>query len=192
MQTIEGPRYHGLRMTAAEYMELEPDGYRYELIDGLVCISPSPTPRHQEIATIIATLIGSYLLSHRLGRLFHETDLDLSEFVGRYLTYRPDIVFVQGSADVATPGRLTRADLVVEVLSPSTRQLDLVTKRADYARAGVREYWLVDPDAGTMTFLRLQGDRFEEVPPQGDAFASSAVPGFTLNLTYIRRAFENR
>lgn len=80
----------------------------------------------------------------------------------------------------------------MEVLSPSTRQLDLVTRRADYARAGVHEYWLVDPDAGTMTFLRLRSDPFEEVPPQGDAFASLAVSGFVLDLSHVRRAFGIR
>lgn len=181
-------------MTAAEYMELEPDGYRYELIDGVVCMSPSPTPRHQNVATRIAAQLQGFLDDHPIGYVFHEIDVDLGATLGRKgVVYRPDVAVVVAEQSGSIPERIESAPvLVVEVLSPSTRQLDLVTKRADYARAGVREYWLVDPDAGSMTFLRLHDGQYVEIPPDGDSFHSEAVPGFDLNLTYIRRAFENR
>ena len=64
------------------------------------------------------------------------------------------------------------------------------TKRADYERAGVGEYWIIDPQRQTMTFLRLQDGKFVEIPPDADSFRSQPIPGFALDLKPIREAFK--
>ncbi len=81
-------------------------------------------------------------------------------------------------------------DLVVEVVSRGSRRMDTETKKADYERFGVREYWLIDPERQAMTFWRLQDNRFVEVAPTGHTFASQAVPGFTLDLAHLRAKFK--
>lgn len=83
---------------------------------------------------------------------------------------------------IAGPDTIDAApDLVVEILSPRTRRRDLTTKRDLYARFGVQEYWIVDPDARTVTVLALTGDRYETVPLTDEGIIQSRVlPGLTL------------
>lgn len=76
-------------------------------------------------------------------------------------------------------------------ISPDSRSLDRETKHDDYERAGVQEYWLIDPEQETMTFYRLTRGRFAEAPFSGDAYESQAVPGFRLDLAKVRAAFRS-
>lgn len=81
-------------------------------------------------------------------------------------------------------------DLVVEIVSPLTRRYDIETKRHDYERSGVGEYWIIDPPLEAFHFLGLQGGAFSEKTATEDRFASDAAPGFVLNLTRIRERFS--
>lgn len=81
-------------------------------------------------------------------------------------------------------------ELEVGVVSPDSRSLDRRTKRQDHERAGVTGYWLVDPERRSTMFLRLRGGRCREATCTRSAYASKAVPGFSLSLAPIRRAFE--
>ena len=184
--------YRGLRMTADEYFRLEDDGFRYELIDGIVCMSPSPTPTHQHVATQIKLLIAKYLDQHPVGVVLGEVDVYLESGRERGdLVYRPDIVFLRTDRMLRNRERIVEPpDLVVEIISNSSRRYDLETKKSDYERCGVREYWVIDPDRNTMTFYRLDSGRYVEVAPEGSSLTSQAVPGFVLDLDRVRRAFE--
>jgi len=184
--------HHGLRVTADEFLRLEEDGYRYELIEGVVCMSPSPTPRHQNVAVRIAAQIDAFLETHAVGHVFVEVDVDLGPGPqGGDLVYRPDVVFNRADAAEGVPDRIIApVDLVVEIISSTTRRFDSDTKKADYERAGVREYWLIDPERGEMTFHRLSEGRYVEMTPTGDRLQTEAVPGFALDLARVRRAFR--
>jgi len=183
--------YYGLRMTAEEYFELGESDDRYELIDGVVCMSPSPTPKHQNLAARVVSLIDTYLIRQPVGHVFLELDVYVGKGPsGRDLVYRPDVVFVRATPGEDVPERIWKPPhLVVEVLSPSTRRLDLETKKSDYERAGVLEYWVLDPKKKEMTFYRLIDPRYQAVDPQGDRFSSEAIPGFVLDLSLVRAAF---
>jgi len=88
------------------------------------------------------------------------------------------VILPEGLAQVVPRGIEGPPDLVVEVLSPSNRGHDLLTKRALYARAGVREYWLVDPEARTIEILALDRDAFHlAVAASGDETAVSPLLG---------------
>ncbi|HEU0116257.1 MAG TPA: Uma2 family endonuclease, partial [Thermomicrobiales bacterium] len=76
-------------------------------------------------------------------------------------------------------------DLVVEVLSPGTRERDRGPKRALYARFGVREYWLVDPDARALTVFALRGERLEPQPLAEDVVRSGVVPDLAIPLADV-------
>ena len=64
------------------------------------------------------------------------------------------------------------------------------TKKDDYERCGVGEYWLIDPERKAMTFYRLRDRRFVRIPARGKSFASQAVPGFVLDLLRVRATFK--
>jgi Uma2 family endonuclease len=154
-------------------------------------MSPSPTPKHQNLAARVVSLIDTYLIRQPVGHVYVDIDVYVGKGPsGRDIVYRPDVVFVRAAPGEDVPERLWNTpQLVVEVLSPSTRRQDLETKKADYERAGVLEYWVLDPKKKKMTFYRLLDARYEEVDPESDRFSSDAIPGFVLDLSLVRAAF---
>jgi len=184
--------YLGLRLTAEEYFSIPDDGARYELVDGVVVVSPSPSPEHQNTAGAIYVQLANHVQRHRLGVVLYETDVQLGGGpTGPDVVYRPEILFVRAERMNEVRKRIVVApDLVVEVVSPDSRRMDSRTKYDDYERAGVQEYWLIDPERDEMHFYRLESGRFVEAPISGDKFASTAVPGFTLDLAWVRETFR--
>jgi Uma2 family endonuclease len=175
--------YAGLKMSADEFFALGETQERYELIDGVVVMSPSPLPRHSAIALRIA----QQLLGHadRTGSVvvYHEIDVRF----GDRKVFRPDISVYRAER---LPDQVERLelppDLVVEVLSEGTKALDLITKLEEYDRGGVKEYWVADPATGTLRCWRRQGMQLVEDAVTGDELASSAFPGFALDLRPLR------
>jgi Uma2 family endonuclease len=132
--------------TRAEVLALPDDGNRYELVDGELLVSPSPSAPHQRAVTEMFRLVDPYVRAHRLGHVcISPADLDLrsSQLV------QPDL-FVGGAPGSPPPLEWDEFGipiLVVEVLSPSTARNDRVTKRRRHQRSGVEQYWIVDLDA---------------------------------------------
>lgn len=184
-----GARYRGLRMSADEYFQLEDDGFRYELIDGVVFMSPSPTPRHQDVTLQLLMEIGSWLRDHPIGKVLSEVDVHLGSGPrGGDLVYRPDGLFLRRDPAEPWPPRIVGApQLVIEVVSESSRRMDHETKKDDYERHGVEEYWIIDPELREMTFYRLQEGRFVKVAPEGGKLASGAIPGFVLDVAWLEK-----
>ncbi len=130
--------------TYDEYARLPDDGNRYEIIDGEVLVTPSPSPMHQHIlATLIIALRGC-VERERLGVVLPDVDLLFAE--GQFL--RPDLLFVPNAAraGITTRGVEHAPGLVVEILSPSSGAIDRVKKPRRYRDFGVPEYWVVDPE----------------------------------------------
>jgi len=179
-------------MSAEAYSRLEEDGYRYELIDGVVCMSPSASPRHQNFLSWLSHQIWTYLEDHPVGHVFVEVDVHLGKGAyGGDLVYRPDLVYVSAERCPRIPERITIApDLIVEIISPYSRGMDNTTKREDYERAGVKEYWIFDQTARRMKFLRLRKGKYAATKTDGKVFQSTAIPGFSLNLAAARRALK--
>jgi len=177
-------RYLGLRMTADEFLELPESPIHYELANGVVVMSPSPSPPHQRIVRELLLQIAAYLDTHALGEVLPDIDVKLRDD----LVYRPDIVFLNQEKAARVGERVTEPpDLVVEIISPSSRSYDSKTKRADYEAAGVAEYWLIDPERKSMTFLVLEGGAYREAAASGERYASKVLPGFQLDLARIHR-----
>lgn len=176
--------YTGLRMTADEYLALGETRERYELIDGVIVMSPSPTPKHSEVAVEITFQLKAFARRERSVRVFADVDVRMSSSV----VYQPDLAVYRLSRLRGQVDRLAVApDLVIEVLSPSSKSLDLVTKREDYERFGVGEYWVVEPEAASVRWFARKSDRLVETAVAGDRIASAAIPGFELELLPLRR-----
>jgi Uma2 family endonuclease len=186
------PQYAGLRMSADEFIELPHDGFKYELVEGVVVMSPSPGFEHQQFLFELAGQLHSFLRGNPIGRVLQDYDVRVTPMV----VYEPDLVFVRKGRLAAPKYRINfPPDVVVEVLSSRTFRADLKTKREDYERFGVSEYWILDPIDRSELFLRLEGGRYVEVttPAEGltaAAFASRAIPGFVLDLSALRGAAE--
>jgi Uma2 family endonuclease len=175
--------YAGLTMSADEYLALGETPDRYELVHGVVLMSPSPLSDHNEIAAEL--IFQLKLFARRSGaiRLFPENDVRFEDAT----VYQPDISVYRADRVSGVRPRLTiPPDLIVEILSEGTKALDLVTKRRDYERFGVGEYWVVDPVSGEVRGWRRTGTRFEDIAVEGDSLTSAAISGFTLDLRPLR------
>ncbi len=172
--------YAGLRMTAEEFFGLGETRERYELIDGVVVMSPSPIPLHQVIIRLLMRGLDAW---NRSAEYFHDTDVRLSP----QIVYCPDLsVYLPGKLQ-RIPRRLeTPPDLIVEVLSPSNKATDLITKRADYERFGVGEYWVIDPADGSIRAWKREGSRFVDHAVSGMTLRSAALAGFSVDLMEVQ------
>lgn len=186
--------WHGLRMTAEEFLALPESSQRYELIDGVIFMSPSPTPIHQRIAKIILTQLDAFVEARGLGEVFYDMDVYLGRRSGGGdIVYRPDVFYLDAKHRLGAWQRLRAVPaLVVEVVSPKTRAIDSRTKRDDYERFGVQEYWLVDPERKSVRVHHLEDGRYLQVDCEDEAYPSRALPGFTMDLTRIRKHFEDQ
>lgn len=168
---------------AFTYEDLEKmpdDGRRYELINGEIVVSPSSSQIHQKLVWRLAFLLRMFVQAGRLGRVI------LGPFDVRFLgaAVQPDILYVSSARlDILRGNHAVGApDLVVEVLSPSTRDRDEGDKLTLYAAGGVREYWLADPVGQTFRALALDADRFRPIAPVGPVVPSALLPGLEVNI----------
>ncbi len=140
--------------TYRDLVALPEDQLRHELIDGEHVVTPSPAIPHQVILWNLTQLLGPYLRANPIGTaLAGPVDVKFSLLT----VLVPDLVFFTTDrfARVVNEKHATAApDLVVEILSPGTRRRDKGRKRAVYDREGVQEYWIVDPEAQSITALR--------------------------------------
>lgn len=141
-----------------EYLDLDSNRL-VEFSHGNIEVLPMPSDRHQ---SIVAFLYGIFVaLANRLDGKVLFSPLRLQLWPGKFR--EPDLVFL---ADARDPRRQEEywigADLVVEVVSPDDPQRDWVTKRFEYAQAGIPEYWIVDPRDETVTVLHLEGTAYAE------------------------------
>jgi len=179
--------------TYSDLVALPEDQLRHELIDGEHIVSPSPNTGHQTISLNLVRLLLPYLDQHRPGELLYAPfDVKLSPFT----VLVPDLVYftTERFARVVNEKHATAApDLVVEILSPGTRRRDKGRKRAVYDREGVREYWIVDPEARSITVLRRPGadagltDVTVLTLAKGETIESPLFPGLQIPLREVFR-----
>lgn len=138
------------KLTNADYLKTA-DDERYELLDGKLVTSPSPSEIHQYCLGRLFLRLGAFVYGRNLGKVYcspFDVVLSATDVV------RPDLLFVSrtraGIITVDTVDNVQGApDLVIEILSPATTDRNGTIKLDLYARHGVREYWIVDPDART-------------------------------------------
>ncbi|AGZ38389.1 Uma2 family endonuclease [Actinoplanes friuliensis] len=137
------PDVHGY--TTAELHALPSDGRRWELIEGTFIVSPSGTIDHNAVAAWIALVLGDTAPEAFV------VGTDQSATIDDHNEPRPDVIVAPADYLQQSPFPIDGAQLVVEVISPTSVLRDTETKRALYARAGVPAYWIVVPDADKPT-----------------------------------------
>jgi Uma2 family endonuclease len=180
-----------VKLTYDDFLRFPDDGKRHELIDGVHYVTSSPNLKHQVILGNLYLPIGTWLETHAHGRLFLSPfDVIFSEFD----VVEPDLLFIGAArlADILTPLNVRGApDLVVEIGSRSTRRRDETIKRTLYERAGVDEYWIVDPVLDAVHVHRRLGARYAPVENllrhHEETLRTPLLPGFDLPLRRIFR-----
>ena len=164
------------------------DGKRHEIIEGEHYVTPAPGVKHQVVVTNLARLLGSFVVRERQGRvLVAPTDVVASATD----VVQPDVVWISPArAGIATKENLRGVpDLVVEVLSESTRKTDEIIKRKLYERYGALEYWIVDPELERVKIYRRAGEGFapavEVAAEAGESLTSPLLPGFSLAVAEL-------
>jgi len=176
------------RLTYEDYVKLPDDGKRYEIIDGELFVNPSPIPRHQWIVVNVVAAFHSWFRAHGGGRVF-VSPLDV--LLEEHSIVQPDVIVIRsdragvvGKKNVQGPPHLA-----IEVLSESTRRHDEIRKRKLYERAGVDEYWIVDPELELVKIYRRAGTAFGPAiqidTETGGKITSPLFPGFALDLADV-------
>ena len=177
------------KLTYDDYLLFADDGRRHELIDGEHYVTPSPSLRHQEISKRLFRWLDGYLQTRLLGEVFYApvdvvpTDVDVVE---------PDLLYVSNErAGILRDPVRGAPDLVIEIVSPSSRKTDEVVKRKLYERIGVREYWVVDPELDVVKVYRREGEKFtragEYSREEGHALGTPLLPGLSIPLDDLFR-----
>ena len=154
-----------------------------EFTDGHVEVLPMPTDAYQRIVLFLYRALYAFLTARGLGIVL-VAPLRLRVRPGRYR--EPDLLLLLSANDPRHSNRYwTGADLVLEVVSPDDPKRALVRKRREYARAGIPEYWIVNPATEQILVLRLAGTAYVEhgVFTRGTQATSALLEGFTVAVT---------
>ena len=173
--------------TYSAYAVLPNDRNRYEIVNGVVSMAPTLTTWHQSATSLFTYYLTAHIQIPGLGRVFAApTDVEL----GPHDVVQPDVaVVLHANQSIITPSRLLGApDLVVEIVSPSTVGYDRRQKQDAYARAGVAEYWVADPNAKTVELLVLRNGAYQAI---GVFLGKAVLPSLVANVPVrVEQFFE--
>lgn len=169
------------RATYDDYRHFPDDGTRYEILDGEIFMTPSPSPRHQYVSKRLQRILERYF-EEQLGYQVFNAPLDV--ILSHEDVVQPDLLVVAERPQISPRGIEGAPLLLVEILSPSRPDYDRLTKARRYAARGVEHYWIVDPDARTIECFRLEGGvyRFAASAASHGELAVPAFSGLTIPL----------
>lgn len=173
------------KLTFEEFLDWCDEDTRAEWVDGRVVMMSPGSFDHQNIETFLITLLRLFVEKHQLGVVVNECLMHLdAQRRGRV----PDILFISNARKERIRKTYVEGavDLAVEIVSPDSVDRDRSEKFAEYQLAGVREYWLIDPQRKLAEFFEAGTDRrFYPVPLCDGAFRSTVIPGFWLKPSWL-------
>ena len=173
------------KYTYQDYLELpEEPGYRFEILEGMLVKEPSPNVMHQRVSRRLQRILEDYFWEHDpQGEIFNAP---LDTTFNDINVIQPDLFYISGEQkgiikDTRVDGPPT---LVVEILSPSTSRKDRLIKMRIYQKAGVRHYWLVDPEEKTMECFALKDGLYALIAAalEEDVLEHPDFPELTIKL----------
>ncbi len=171
--------------TFEEYLDLHEDQIRSEWIDGRVLIMAAASVAHQRIGSFLEVLLKIYSAKHEIGEVFRAPiAVKISIFAGR----EPDLFFIKKeNLHIVKPTFVKGApDLAVEIISPESVERDTIDKFGEYEAAGVKEFWLIDPNEQICKFYELADDRFNlTITLSKGVFQSKVVEGFFFRVEHL-------
>lgn len=173
--------------TYEDYLRLPDDGWRYEVIKGVLHMSPPPRVSHQRASSELHFAMLSFVKSKGLGYVYAAP---IEVVLPEASPVQPDLVFVSDdqAEQIVTPERIEGApDLLVEILSPSNWLFDRRDKYEQYEEAGVREYWIVDPETCTIEVFVLREGQYALLGKWagGQEAESEVLSGFKVTVNEV-------
>lgn len=170
--------------TSEDYWKL-PDGERAELIDGQLYAMATPSYRHQQLVMELSATIRDYIRSHSGTCEVIPAPFAVNLNADDETYVEPDI------SVICDPDKLTdreckgAPDFIIEIVSPSSRRMDYSTKNTLYSNAGVREYWIVDPEKERTTVYRYEEDAAPTIIPFANDIAVGIYESLSMNIAEL-------
>ncbi|CAN5266487.1 Uma2 family endonuclease [soil metagenome] len=175
-------------LTVEDYKILPETGPRYQLIEGALYMAAAPNRYHQHISRNLEFLIFRWIKDGNApGAQVYNCPFDV--YLDEHNVFQPDLVYVspENASVLTDAGCEGPPDLVVEILSPRTRKIDLGPKKKVFARSGVRELWIIDPEPRQITIYDLASSPDAPVVVHGetDSFSSILMPGLVIDAAEV-------
>jgi Uma2 family endonuclease len=173
-------------VTVDEFFDLVPDGQKADLIDGVIYMASPDSRRSNSLTAFVALLLNVFNQAKQIGG-----EVFSSRFAFRLTKLRapePDVAYVRPERVhlIREMGMKGGPDIAVEVVSRDSRTRDYGDKKRIYQKAGVEEYWIIDPLQNRVEFHRLENGRYELVPLEAnDIFRSQILPGFWIKVSWL-------
>jgi len=173
------------RYTYQDYLSWETD-VRYELLDGVAYALAAPVTKHQRIIGALYFQLRTFLTGKKCEVLLSPLDVRLSAEICDTNVVQPDLLVVCDKNKIDDKGCNGAPDLIVEILSPSSVQIDLLKKYNIYLKAGVKEYWVVDPTNNIVhVFVLKDGNYFSSIYGENDVISSHILEGCNIKISDI-------
>ncbi len=176
------------RWTYKDYCRLPEDGWRYEVIRGRLYMTPAPRTRHQKTQLKLSSSMDQFVTARNLGEVF-AAPIDVI-LPGLAEPVQPDIIFISRKRLKIIKEKYVKGapDLLVEILSPTSWHADRNVKSEVYAKAGVKEYWIIDAEKREVEIYRLEKDKTYSLTRRygaGETAVSLLLKGFKAALNEI-------
>ena len=145
-----------------EVYRMLPEGTRAEIIDGILFMSPAPLVNHQGLIMKLSSRLFFHCEEENKFGKVYSSPIDV--YLNETNAFQPDIIFIsnENTSNIKEDGIYGAPDLVIEVLSPGTSKSDLTKKKPAYEKAGVKEYWMVDPKTKMAVGFHLVKNKYVE------------------------------
>ncbi|MGB3942716.1 MAG: Uma2 family endonuclease [Candidatus Manganitrophaceae bacterium] len=179
---------HKINFTYEDYLLFPQDGKRHEIINGDPYVTPSPSTKHQKISGNLLYFFKDFLRRTKAGYVF---DAPMDVILSDLDVVQPDLLFISSSrSSMITEKNVQGAlDLVVEIISETSRKIDELIKRKLYEQHGVSEYWIVDPELETVKVYRMSDRgyiRAAEISNEPNAILlTPSLPDFQIQLSSL-------
>lgn len=174
-----------LHMTEQEFLEFCDEDTKAEYIDGEVIVHSPVSNKHSRIATFLTTILQLYIDQHLLGTIWGE-NFQVRPRPG--LRRIPDLIFISVDNQVIVTNSEVDGvpDLVVEIVSPDSLERDWRVKYLEYEKAGIREYWVIDPIYEKMNIYCLsEQGKYEAQKIENKILQSKVLPGFWIKPEWL-------
>lgn len=172
--------------TYEDYLTFPEDSWGVQIIEGELVVSPSPKTIHQAVLMNLSLAISAFVRNKKCGEVFFAP---FDVILDNHNIVQPDILYISNeNKDVLTEDNVKGApDLIVEVLSQSTRQFDLLGKKDVYQKFGIKEYWIIDPENKSVAVYFLEKGQYaiyNQEEKEG-IISSKILNGFKVSLKEI-------
>ncbi|MCD8010523.1 MAG: Uma2 family endonuclease [Lachnospiraceae bacterium] len=163
-----------------------PDGQRAELINGQIYDMAPPSRKHQDILSFLHLTIGNYINQNKANCKIYPAPFAVFLDKDQYTYVEPDISVICDPVKLDDRGCNGAPDWIIEIVSPGSKSMDYYTKLALYRVAGVREYWIVDPQRQVILVYDMEHSEGPVIRSFNDSIPVMIYPGFSVDFNLFR------